>query len=109
MSHAFIHEAAHAVAAVNLGIALSTVSILPPGSWERRPTENDAGGVTIAYRIHQIGYVHDPWGLWNFAWREESPKSSTLSHCLPESYEGDLRIWRIGMGATWPVGAVRSR
>jgi hypothetical protein len=104
MSHAFVHEAAHAVAALDRGIRFNRVAIKHPSSWVS-PPEGGAtlGGVEMSASNPSAWVSRNPVHALEFCLAGAVAEQSALDHALPGSFTGDLRVWRTGMGATAPL------
>jgi hypothetical protein len=101
LSHIFVHEAAHAVAALDRGIRFTTVTILSPASWVCLPGRDAmAGGVTLIEPHPATWVPRHPVHALEFVLAGAVAEDQALGHFLPGSYDGDLKLWRIGMGAT---------
>ncbi|KRD43025.1 hypothetical protein ASE38_01695 [Cellulomonas sp. Root930] len=106
LSHAAVHEAAHAVFAIDLGIEFVDVSIDTPVNVIAAIESDDhavAGGVRL---------VEEDPTVWVPARGDEAldlllagslAERAAFDHYLNRGYEGDIRLWRIGTGQTREV------
>ncbi|MDQ4145679.1 MAG: hypothetical protein M3198_18425 [Actinomycetota bacterium] len=98
-AHPFVHEAAHAVAAADRGLAFRSVQVLPPYRWDATNDGLLVGGL-------------DP-GPDPRSWVRASPRATfeviisgflaekaLLGHHLDHAYDGDIKFWRIHMDLT---------
>ena len=93
----FLHEAAHAVAAVDRGIRFAWVSVLHPSQWSLNPEGTVAGGVDMG-RPAVEWVPSDPRRAMEFVLAGMTAEEGALGHTLEHSWAGDLNLWRIGMG-----------
>lgn len=99
LGHVFVHEAAHAVAAVQRRIAFTEVRILPPEQWVSAHDGLTLGGVSTTAEP-QSWVQADPVGSMEFVLAGAITERGSYGHCLEGAYTGDLAIWRIGAGIT---------
>jgi hypothetical protein len=105
MSHVFAHESAHAVAAVQRGIAIQEVRVLRPADWLARGGSGGsmAGGVWLVEEDPTAWIPHDPVAAMEFVLAGSLAEEAMYGHYLPNGYEGDFAIWRRGVGLTAPT------
>ncbi|HST47093.1 hypothetical protein [Jatrophihabitans sp.] len=100
MTHVFIHEAAHAVAALDRHIPFNGVFIQDLAGWVRwNATGLMLGGVQIS-SDPAIWLLPDPVAALEFVLAGSAAESVVLGHILEGSYVGDVEVWRRGMGET---------
>jgi hypothetical protein len=99
LSHAFVHEAAHAIAALDREIRFEVVSVLPPDEWEEYAAGGSAlGGVRLSYERASEWVRPDPVRALEFALAGAAAEKGVYGHCIGPSYSGDLAVWAGGMG-----------
>jgi hypothetical protein len=107
LSHLVTHEAAHAVFAVDLGIDFLDVTIEPPQHalmQLREPGDQTAlGGVRMAVEDPAVWVLSRPHESLEFVLAGSWAELVYLNHCLDGGHQGDLEIWRRGMGWFDPV------
>jgi hypothetical protein len=108
LSHAAVHEAAHAVFAVDHDFPFVSVSILSPEQLRAAFGSNDkavAGGVLLAAPARELfqGRADDALDFCLAGGRAET---GTFGHQAPGSLQGDLRLWVIGTGRSEVPDAV---
>lgn len=97
LEHPAIHEAGHAVAAVQRGLDFEDVRIVAPGV--RAGMEN----VPFLGRVRerhppQVWVEADPVGSFECALAGYVAEEVLLGHHLPSSGDSDIRRWRLGGG-----------
>lgn len=103
LAHIFVHEAAHAVAAVRHGIRFAEVRVRPPGTWVPHSGGRRAGGVVMG-GDDPLGWVRaDPAGAFLFVMAGSAAEFVALGHYMPRSWLGDLTLWCRGGGAPEPL------
>lgn len=108
-AHAFTHEAAHAVAALDQGLEFERVIVLAPGTWLPREgrTGTVAGGVEFAPTVVELVTGNPDAALAVLA-AGGTAEEVVYDHHMDEAFDGDLRVWGLGaaeLGMT-PLGAV---
>lgn len=102
LAHVFVHEAAHAVAAVRHGIRFTEVRVRPPGAWVAHSGGRRAGGVVMG-PDDPLGWVRtDPAGAFVFVMAGSAAEFVVLGHYMPRSWLGDLTLWCRGGGVPEP-------
>jgi hypothetical protein len=102
MSHVFVHEAAHAVAAIDRGVPFERVTISTPDEWlSEHPNETMLGGVHMGAPA-STWVMPDPAAALEFALAGALAEVGTLGHHVTGSFLGDLRVWHQGAGPTSP-------
>lgn len=95
LSHAVLHEAAHAVLAVRAGIAFVDVSVTrDPRDHRSDLGRLTGGGVQIDPRALERFVSHDPAAALPFFLGGALSEMAAFGHCLNESYAADLNLWR---------------
>lgn len=103
LAHVFVHEAAHAVAAVQLGIRFVEVRVLAPAAWVAYQGGRRAGGVVMT-RNDPVEWVSiDLAGSFQFVMAGSVAEFVILGHYMPRSWLSDIELWCRGAGATEPL------
>jgi hypothetical protein len=97
LAHPAVHEASHAVAAIQRGIEITEVRVVAPDAkaW--------LGGVRFAGRViashERNDWVHaDPLAALEYLLAGSAAESELLGHSLPGSGDSDIRAWRKSAG-----------
>ena len=99
-SHAFIHEAAHAVAALDRGIPFDGVFIQSRAGWvQRNISDTMLGGVEID-PDPRVWLLPDPIAALEVILAGSLAEKLSLEHTLEGSYIGDIEVWRRNLGRT---------
>lgn len=96
LTHIALHEAAHAVAAVGLGVRFTTIELFSPRSWDLT-AERGMGGVVRVMPSPDWMPERPREGL-EFALSGSVAEDLVLGHALDDSHSGDLDHWRVGVG-----------
>lgn len=88
-----MHEAAHAVAAIQRDIDFEDVAIYSPHEWLETSDGVVAGGVTVGDSLERMAR-DEPRRTLEFALAGVQGERVVLGHELASSYIGDLNIWR---------------
>lgn len=99
LGHVFVHEAAHAVAAVQRRIEFTEVRILPPDQWVSAHNGLMLGGVSTTDEAHSWVQA-DPVGSMEFVLAGAIAERGSYGHCLEGAYTGDVAVWRTGARLT---------
>lgn len=103
LAHIFVHEAAHAVAAVRHGIRFTEVRVRQPDAWVAHSGGRRAGGVVMGTE-DPLGWVRaDPAGAFQFVMAGSTAEFVVLGHYMPRSWLGDLTLWCRGGGVPEPL------
>lgn len=99
-SHAFMHEAAHAVAALDQGLEFERVIVLSPGAWPpgEGGTGTVAGGVQFAPTVLEL-VTGDPAAALAVLAAGGTAEEAIYDHHLNQAFDGDLRVWGLGAAA----------
>ena len=98
MSHVFVHEAAHAVAAIDRSIEFSHIEVLTPAQWTQdHPDGAAVGGLHLA-PPPSLWVLPDPVKALEMVLAGFLAEEGVYQHHISEGYRGDLRIWRLGAG-----------
>lgn len=106
LTHQFLHEAAHAVAAIDNGISFSEVRVLAPAEWIAYGPDRFVGGGVWLTEDARIWVPRDPLAAMRFILAGACAEEVVLGHSLPDAVRGDFDCWRRGAGlaeATTPV------
>jgi hypothetical protein len=98
LSHLVLHEAAHAVAALEHGIRFTHVAVLSPEEWITTSRGIIGGGVWLVEQRPELVVGADPVAAMRFALAGALAEIGAFGHSLDGSHEGDIRYWRIGAG-----------
>jgi hypothetical protein len=100
LAHASVHEAAHAVFAVDLEIPFTSVRLSSP---ERVWQSLQSGGEVPAGGVHLDGDARDHYPgrdeeALDFSLSGSRAEDRALGHCLDRGFSGDMEVWRRGTG-----------
>lgn len=100
LSHVAIHEAAHAVIAHARGIPFLDISVTNPAELQDVLTGASAvaGGLRLTTADHSSWVPQRAEDALDMLLAGAIAERSTFGHTLPQSFSGDLRIYRQGMG-----------
>jgi hypothetical protein len=98
LSHLMLHEAAHAVAALDFGIPFMHVEVLSVQQWVATSRGIIGGGVWLVEQDPKVVVGLDPVAAMRFAMAGAVVEELALGHALEGSHEGDMRYWRAGAG-----------
>ncbi|MFZ1374347.1 hypothetical protein [Nostocoides sp.] len=98
MSHVFLHEAAHAVAAIDRDIEFRHVTITTPAGWTKDHPDGIALGGLYLDPPASRWVESQPLKAYEMVLAGSLAEREALGHWLPEGYAGDLRIFRLGAG-----------
>ena len=96
LAHAFIHESAHAVAAVDRGLAFESVSVITPDQWTARRGAAMAGGVEMSSDDAASWVLPDPAKALEFVLAGSIAEHESLGHALANGHTGDVEMWKRG-------------
>ena len=99
LSHICVHEAAHAVAAVDRGIRFSHVEVPPLDQWVPAHDGYVAGAVHLHEPDPTAWVPHNPVAALEFLLAGAVAENGVFDHDLA-GYGGDLTLWRRGMRLT---------
>jgi hypothetical protein len=104
IGHVAIHEAGHAVAAVEHGLAFDSVAILQSEDLGTdHPDGLVAGGVTMSSPPSEW-VPGEPLLTFKYVLAGTMAERALLGHELPRGFAGDIRVWREGMGFLESLG-----
>lgn len=96
MSHTFLHEAAHAVMAIDRDIPFERIAVGTPEYFDAtHPDGEVAGGLYVTPPVTTI-VQRDPLGALEMVLAGKVAEDGALGHHLEGSWLGDLRLWFIG-------------
>ena len=93
LNHTFVHEAGHAVAAIDRGLRFASVYVLPPSLRERTNDGEIAGGFDPGPRPRKWTRA-DPLGTFEVILAGAAAERAVLGHALKNSWLGDIKFWR---------------
>jgi len=96
--HCLIHEAGHAVAAIEHEIAFIQVAVLPPENWHQTVEGATAGGVTLPGDLRDVAATLSHTKTFEFALAGVQAERVILGHELHMSFLGDVNLWRRTVG-----------
>lgn len=96
--HACFHEAGHAVAAIDGGIAFKHVAILPADQRVEYRGGLITGGVWLVEESPSTWVRSEPVAALRFCLAGSLTEEAILGHSLTDGYLGDVDIWRRGAG-----------
>jgi hypothetical protein len=100
ISHTFLHEAGHAVMAIDRGIPFIRIAVGTPDYFEPFQAGHEiAGGLYVPTPISDW-VREDPVASYEMMIAGKIVENGALGHNLPGSWHGDLALWCIGMGVT---------
>jgi hypothetical protein len=100
MSHVFVHEGAHAVAALDRSIPFSGLFVNDIGTWVRQnESETLLGGVQID-PDPAVWLYPNPVAALEFILAGATAEDELFGDTLDGSHVGDFKVWRQGMGMT---------
>jgi len=105
--HVFIHEAAHATAAIDHDIPFSDVTIYAPSQRTSRHDGATAlGGVNVG--LDPMTWLHpDPVAALEFVMAGSAAEDIIFGDMVADGFRGDLEMWRKGMGETGELSPSR--
>lgn len=100
LAHASVHEAAHAVFALDLEIPFTSVRLSSPESVWR---SLQSGGEVPAGGVHLDGDARDHFpgrdaDALDFCLSGSRAEEQAHGHCLHRGFSGDMDVWRRGTG-----------
>lgn len=99
LTHAFVHEAGHCVAALDRGIPFERVFIHTRERWTRNNAdERMLGGVVMHSDDPKTWVMPDPVSALEYVLAGSLSEDAVLGDFIKEGYYGDQRVWRIALG-----------
>ena len=98
LSHQFIHEAAHAVAALDFEICFTEVKILPVDEWIRFDDDSWVSGGVWPCDDATVWVPNDPVGALKFVLAGSIAEQGAFQHALDGGERGDMLQWVRGAG-----------
>lgn len=103
LAHVAVHEAAHAVFAIDLGIEFKELTISPPSKWLPAVLTGgavEAGGVVMTSEWPRDWVGPNPEAALEFLLAGALGERQILGHELPRGFEGDVDQFKRGMGVS---------
>ena len=92
--HVFTHEAAHALAAIQLAVPFEGIAVRPPNEWaSRRHAGLVAGGLVMGGANSRDWIGDNVDGALRCVLAGPAGEASELLHCLPGTLSGDLQFF----------------
>lgn len=102
--HMFIHEAGHAVAALDDGIPFRAVIVFADGDRPRLGGDLwEAGAMVDTGDDPSVWVQPDRIGAFRFVCAGAAAETGLLEHAIEGGFESDFKVWRVGAGETQPM------